>query len=155
MRRNNKWFYFSYNKALKLSKKKKINHFFQHPITQHVALLLKFFLFNVLLPGMDISTDVRTAESYFLRGHFYWGFCTLLFVFLPFLGKFLILILNIVKCFVRKLDTLEKYPNKITKFKVLCRRSPELIWHFPPLIILRSVFTIQIKYQNSISILFN
>jgi hypothetical protein len=49
-------------------------------------------------------------------------------------------IINIAKCFLKKIDkAFEKYPNKMTKFKVLCGGSPQLIWHFPPLNIVRSV----------------
>ena len=123
-----------------------ITKLFQHPITQHIILLMKFLIFNILLPGMDIYTDARTGESFFMRGHFYWGFCTLLFVFLPFLARLVMFFFNIIQCFVKKIDVnTENFPNKKTRLKVLLKGSSKLLWHLPPISIIRSVFT---KTQN-------
>ncbi len=107
--------------------------FYQHPITKHAGLLLMFAIFNIIVPSADFITDILTAKSFFQTGHLQPGWLTLLFVFWPFFGRLLVFI---AKCFFGKLDyTL--YPSKKTKCIVLCRRSPELIWHFPPLIIVR------------------
>jgi hypothetical protein len=109
----------------------------QHPITKHVGLLLMFATFNIFLPLADFVTDILTAQSFFQSDHFYWGGCTLFFVILPFLGRLLVFIFSIAKCFFGKLES-NIYPNKMTEFQDLCSRGfPELIWHFPPLIVLR------------------
>jgi len=126
---------------------------FQHPVFQDLGLWLMFAIFNVILPSSDFVSDILTShrhivtsshrhiltsQTFFARKHYYWGFCTLFFVFLPLLGKLLMFISTIVMCFLRKVDT-RYYSNKMTKFKVLCKGSPELIWHIPPLIIVRLV----------------
>ena len=115
-------------------------------VFEHVGLLVKFALFNIILPSSDFITDILTAQSFFQRGHFYWGFCTMLFVFLPFLGRLAMFLWSIVKLPLISLNYLlfkkaedEFYPNKMTELQVICRGSLELIWHFPPLIIFRSV----------------
>jgi hypothetical protein len=106
---------------------------FQHPIFQDLGLWLMFAIFNVILPSSDFVTDILTSQTFFARNHYYWGFCTLFFVFLPLLGKLVMFASTIALCFFRKVDT-RYYSNKMTKFKeVLCK----LIWHIPPLIIVR------------------
>ena len=109
----------------------------KHPSTRHVGLLMMFSVFNVVVPLSDFITDILTAQSFFQQGHFYWGICTMLFVFLPFLGRLLVFLLKIVIFRIKRNG--DDYPNKMTEFKALCHGSPELIWHFPPLIIIRSV----------------
>ena len=109
----------------------------EHPSTRHVGLLMMFTTFNVILPSSDFITDILTTQSYFQRGHFYWGFCTMFFVFLPFLGRLSAFVLSLLMCLIKRIRISQNYPNKMTKAKVLCRRSSELIWHFPPLIIVR------------------
>ena len=115
--------------------KNKLWKFLKHPITQHVLLLTKFALFNILLPFSDFVTDILTSQSYFQRGHSYWGICTILFVFLPFFGRFVVFIWSIAKCLFKRKS--ERFPNKITELKVICRGSPALLLHFPPLLIFR------------------
>jgi hypothetical protein len=68
----------------------------------------------------------------------------MLFVFLPFLGRVTMFCVSILKFIARHFmfkneeDEEEKlYPNKMTEFKVLLRRFQGLVWHFPPIIILR------------------
>ena len=117
----------------------------RNPITKHRGLLLKFFIFNIFVPLTDFGTDIWAAQSFFQKGDFYWSSCTLLFVFLPFLGRLSIFFATSLKYLVSSLTLnakedvydKEKYRNKMTKLKILCSRSPELIWHFPPLNILR------------------
>ena len=123
--------------------------FSENPITRHAGLLLMFATFNVILPLSDFITDILTSQTYFQRGHFYWGFCTMLFVFLPFFGRLVMFFQSILKLPINSLMLLlfkknedenkKLYPSKMIEFKVLFRGSPELIWHIPPLIIIRSV----------------
>jgi hypothetical protein len=104
-----------------------------------------FATFNVALPLSDFITDILTSQAFFQRGHFYWGLCTLSFVFLPFVGRLAIGVTRIFNCFLSKSSPGDKqYPTKMIHFKVLCGEVPELIWHFPPLNIVRSVFQINI-----------
>jgi hypothetical protein len=105
-----------------------------------------FAIFNVILPSSDFVSDILTSQTFFAGNHYYWGFCTLFFVFLPLLGKLVMFASAIAMCFFRKVDT-RYYPNKMTKFKVLCKGSPELIWHIPPLIIVRLVAKKALKLQ--------
>jgi hypothetical protein len=101
----------------------------------------KVFAFLSVLPGMDIYTDVKTGESFITHGHFYWGFCTMLFVFLPFLER-----LAIIQCFVKEVDiNIENLPNKTIRFKVLWSVFSELFWHLQHVSIVRSAFTNAIR----------
>ena len=117
--------------------RRKKDKFLEHPIARHVGLLVMFALFNIILPSSDFITDILTSQTFFQQGHYYWGTCTMLFVFLPFMGRFAMFFWSIFKCLIKSKS--EDYPNKMTELKVLGHESPELIWHFPPLIILRSV----------------
>jgi hypothetical protein len=91
---------------------------------------------------MDIYTDVKTGESFLMRSHFYWGFCTMLFGFLPFLARLAMFFFNIIQCFVKEVDiNIENFPSKTTRFKVFWSEFSELLWHLQPISIVRSVFT--------------
>jgi len=107
----------------------------------HGIILFKFFIFNLLLIGADIYTDIQTARYYFLQNHPYWGFYTTLFIFLPFLGKFAIFMFQLFLCFFSKdKDNWYKwkYEKRTQKLKDLLQKSPsELMWNFPPFMIIR------------------
>ncbi len=61
--------------------------------------LVVFLLFRVILPSCDVITDIVTGISLCQRGHFRWGFATLVLIFCPFLA-------GLVQYFVK-----EKWPN--------------------------------------------
>ncbi len=111
---------------------KSLKTFYKHPKVKHVLTLLKFFSFNVLLPGLDIYTDIQTATDYFRRNHLYWCFCTTLFIFLPLLGKILI--------FTCQFFFYSLKSSKEKKLKDLINKSSNLIWEFPPFMVLRYKF---------------
>jgi len=126
--------------------------FFKHPKVNHFLILLKFFIFNLLLPGADMTTDILTARNYFLRDHTYWGFYTTFFIFLPFIGKGLIFLVKLFFCFfsIERVISIRRffskgwfshqmyYRKKPEKLTALIHESlPDLIWHFPLFMIFR------------------
>ena len=107
--------------------------FMKHPKTKHSLSLIRFFVFRVILPSMDISTDVQTAQSFFNQSHFYWGFSTLALVFLPFVARLLILLFQVAKIVGKEKDP--DAPSKWLHIKWSIQRSL-ILWHLPPFNIL-------------------
>jgi hypothetical protein len=54
----------------------------------HYKLLAMFFTFNVLLPSLDIFSDIWTAFRHYENGHVNWSSATIAFVFAPFLARY-------------------------------------------------------------------
>ena len=54
----------------------------------HYKLLAMFFTFNVLLPSLDIFSDIWTAIRHYENGHVNWSCATITFVFAPFLARY-------------------------------------------------------------------
>ncbi len=103
----------------------------RHPKAKHFLILLKFFIFNVLLVSLDIGSDVGTAVNFYNRGHSYWGSLTLLFIFMPFFARILVFLLNVSKCF--SCNKTSKFYMKAdeTKLKIQRQEFSKLMWHIP------------------------
>ncbi len=97
---------------------------FQNPVARHLGLLLTFAVFNVVVPFSDFITDVLTAQTFFQSGHFYWGCCTLLFVFLPVLGK-LIPVVTVLAKFERVIKKAHDQKIKFRKVKTFVLQKIE------------------------------
>ncbi len=95
---------------------------FLHPRINHYFLLLKFLLFSFLFPALDIYTDILTASYFFWRKQFYWGSCTTLFIFLPFVARICIF-------FYQRFSHSTKLNSNWLSSTL--RQSAGLIWHIP------------------------
>ena len=84
---------------------KKENPFAYQATMQRALMLIMFFIFKVILPMVDIVTDVITAQSFFQNGHPMWGRSTIIIIFLPFIAKILIEVYTVVYNKYRKNDT--------------------------------------------------
>jgi hypothetical protein len=83
-----------------------------------------------------------------MRDHFYWGFCTLLFVFLPFLARLAMFLFINIQWFLKKYNEFPEFPNKTSRFRILWKESSKLIWQLPPLTIIRFCFNKSIKIHQ-------
>ncbi len=82
---------------------------------KHIGQLVKFFFFNVFLVTFDIVTDFITALNFFNDGHLYWGICTIVPMFAPFVVRFSVSLVELAKVSYREVFYL--YTN-ITNFKL-------------------------------------
>ena len=105
-----------------------------HAITNHCLLIIKFIAFNIILPSWDIYTDVITAFTFFKQNHIYWGSCTLVFVFLPFVGRLLMFTFSLGQIIIKK--KVPEHASKWHHIKKFIKKS-DILWHIPPLVILR------------------
>ncbi len=71
---------------------------FNHPMFQHIKMLMVFFISQVALLFADIVTDVLSAFEFFSRGHNYWGMFTLVPIFAPFGAKVFMTFVNFSRC---------------------------------------------------------
>ena len=108
--------------------------YFNHPITNHCLLIIKFIAFNIILPSWDIYTDVITAFTFFKQNHIYWGSCTLVFVFLPFVGRLLMFTFSLVQIIIKK--KVPEHASKWHHIKKFIKKS-DILWHITHLVILR------------------
>ena len=108
--------------------------FIYHAKTQHAWILAKFFGFHVLISSLDFSTDIIQAAALFNEGHTNWGLSTLAFVFLPFVGRLLMLLYKLSKIAWKEKES--EFPSKWFHVKWFAKRSL-ILWHLPPLIIIR------------------
>ena len=77
-----------------------LKRIFNHPVFEHIKILMVFFVSQVALLFADIVTDVLSALEFFSRGHNYWGMFTLVPIFAPFLAKVFITFANFNRCLI-------------------------------------------------------
>ena len=85
----------------------------------HLGLVAKFFFFNVFLLTLDIGTDMNTGYTYFSKGDYYWGLCTILIIFAPFGAQILFFIFELRKCVFLEFD-----PEKSKTIMQRLRKNP-------------------------------
>ncbi len=69
---------------------------------KHIGQLVMFFIFNVVLVTSDILTDFITALNFFNDGHLYWGICTIVPMFAPFVVRFSVALVELAKVSYRE-----------------------------------------------------
>ncbi len=97
-------------------------------VRQHCLILLKFFFFNVILVASDIGSDILTARNFFATKNNFWASLTLLFVFMPFLARIVIYLVDLAKCLSYNVGRLKVDRSRL---KIQKQEFPYLIWHFP------------------------
>ena len=111
-----------------ISGSKQFKMFHRHPKFQHFLVLLKFFTRCVILLSLDIITDISTAIEFFSRGHYYWGICTVVPIFAPFVVRILMNVVNLCQCL-----NLRRCKINRARLSFCVRETKQLIWHFPML----------------------
>lgn len=118
-------YYVLNNQFLIISAKKK------HHKCGHFFLLLKFFLFNVVLVTLDIITDFLTAINFFSRREFKWGLLTTVTIFSSLILRTFLDIYGLLRCLRMKGKRGFQLTLNRAKFDVLLKQLPHLVWHFP------------------------
>ena len=116
-----------------------------NPKFRHFRLLVTFLIFKVFLVALDIWTDINTAYEFFGRGDFYWGICTTLPIFAPFVTRIFLWIIQLSECIDIRIDSererwsfkMISIDKKKTLFKIHLRKLSSLFWHFPALLPIR------------------
>ena len=61
-----------------------------------------FSVFNTVLPGVDVFSDLCTGVELILRGHILWGIATLSLMWMPFMFHFFVFINNYIMAKLKK-----------------------------------------------------
>jgi len=73
-----------------------INDNIEWPKGQRVLVLLSFFAAYVAVLAADILLHFGTALDFFIRGYFYRGSFTIMLMFLPLVGKFIMTVSSLL-----------------------------------------------------------
>jgi hypothetical protein len=116
---------------------------------QRFKILATPFFFSVFLVAADIISDIVTAAKLYSRGHVYWSLLTGLLTLAPFLGRLVLYLDNLSRCY--KVTWREhKYFGKkqIPKIETIDARLTfwwqelkQFWWHIPWFLPLRCVFS--------------
>ena len=115
--------------------KKALKDIYRHAKVHHVLVLVNFFSFRILLPSLDVSTDLQTAFNFIQTDNNSWGFFTLFFVFMPFIARLMHFGFRIVEVLIKKNSS--KYPTKEAKVRRRMKDFSKVVNQLPPLNIIR------------------
>ena len=100
--------------------------FWDHPKRKHFLLVAQFFISKCLLSATDILTDIITAKHFFESNNFYWGICTALPLFAPFVAKIVQSVAQVAMCF-----SCGSCKTNEVRLKILRQELANVIWSFP------------------------
>ena len=95
------------------------------PVWQHILLIARFFIFKCLLSAADVFTDILTAKHFFETGNYYWGICTVLPLFAPFVARVIQTLIQVAMC-IKSI----RHVNDV-RLEILLQELPNLVWTFP------------------------
>jgi len=112
-----------------------LSSYTSHPKREHIWLLFKFFIFNILLLTVDVGTDINTAWNFYQRGDIKFSFISAVIIFIPFFAQFFLWLINFIGFgfYQKKFDLKKKEFFDEFKLKIKTNRFKD---HFAEFILL-------------------
>jgi hypothetical protein len=113
---------------------------------KRVKILTIPLFFSVALVAADVISDIVTAERLVSRGHLWWGWLTGLFTLAPFLGRLILCLVNLPRCYTVTWSEQKYFGIRKIQIKKMSARLTfwwqelkQIWWHIPLFLPLRCV----------------